>query len=250
MGSGYPQEEAFSEARAVFATTHWSVVLAARDGSLSTTGTALETLCRTYWSPVYAFIRRDGHSPEDAEDLTQEFFRKLLERKYLRHLVHQEGKFRSFLLKFAQHFLSDERDRVRAQKRGGGREIISFDALTPEERARLEPSDALTPERAFEQQYVHSLVRQAQVKLRSEYVAGGKEALYEILKGIEPGERGARSYAEIAAHLHTTETAIKVAVHRLRQRHRELLRAEIAQTVATPIELEQETQYLASVLGR
>jgi len=249
MNSPAGNNQRDSQTRAVFASTHWSVVQAAVDGSTSQVGAAMEKLCQTYWPPIYAFIRRQGHGPDDAQDLTQEFFFRLVEKEHLNHLVHREGKFRSFLLKFVQHFLADQRDKVRAQKRGGGRGPVSLDMMSPEERARFEPADELTPERAFEQQWARTLVRRAQERLCAEYLATGKAGLFDRLKDVQPGERGADGYARIAVELNMTEGAVKVAVHRMRLRHRELLRAEIAETVATPGDLEDEVRYLISVLG-
>ena len=234
---------------AVFATTHWSVVLAARDGETSQATEALEQLCRAYWYPLYAFVRRQGHSPEEAQDLTQEFFARLLEKDYLSHLTHREGRFRSFLLKFLQHFLANERHKIRAQKRGGGHAHISLDELNAEQRYRLEPPDADSPERAFERHWARTLIQRSLARLREDYDARGKAELFERLKDFHPGERGAVSYAELGAQLGLSEGAVKVAVHRLRQRHRELLREEIKQTVTTAAELEDEVRHLIGLFS-
>lgn len=233
----------------IFATTHWSVVLAAGDSALPGAREALEKLCRTYWYPLYAFVRRQGHSPEDAQDLTQEFFARLLEKDYLKRLIHREGKFRSFLLKLLQHFLLNEWHKVRAQKRGGGRALFSLDGLDAEQRYRLEPPDADSPERAFERRWARTLIERSLARLRDDYAAGGKAELFERLKDYQPGEHGAVSYAELGAQLGLSEGAVKVAVHRLRQRHRELLREEIAQTVASDAELVEEVRHLIGLFG-
>ena len=234
----------------VFATTHWSVVLAAKrsDGLLG--DAALERLCRTYWPPLYAYIRREGYSAEDAQDLTQEFFAHLLARDYLQHLRHQEGKFRSFLLTFLKHFLADERDRAGAQKRGGGKNFISLDDTSAEERHLDEPANALSPDLLFERRWAQAVMERASGRLREEYEAGGKAALFEELKDLQPGEHGAASYAEIGARLGLATGTIGSAVHRLRKRHREILREEIAQTVARPEEIDEEIRNLLAVVSR
>jgi RNA polymerase sigma-70 factor (ECF subfamily) len=234
---------------AVFATTHWSVVLAAREAHSSQAATALETLCRTYWPPLYAFIRREGHGVEDAQDLTQEFFARLVEKDWLNHLHHQRGKFRSFLLTFLKHFLSDERDRARAQKRGGGQPMISLDQFEGEERDGLGPVDTLTADQVFERRWAHAVLHQAVERLRDEYVRAGQSVLFDHLKDLEPGERGARSHAELGAQWGMTEAAVKSAVHRMRRRHQELLREDIAHTVGDPAEIQEEIRHLLDVLA-
>ena len=165
-----------------FNTTHWSVVLAAREKDEPAAGQALEKLCRTYWPPLYAFIRREGHNHADAQDLTQAFFAHLLERDFLTRLEDQRGKFRSFLLAFLKHFLSDQRDRARAQKRGGAMTLISLDEFAAEDGYPLEPADRLTPDQVFERRWAQTVMAQALARLRDEYRAKGKEALYEQLK--------------------------------------------------------------------
>lgn len=241
-----PRSQAPESGPRVFATTHWSVVMAARDeGSDS----ALETLCRTYWPPIYAFIRRQGHPMAEAEDLTQEFFARLLERDFLQHLRHREGRFRSFLLTFLKHFLNDERDRARAAKRGGGRVPVSFDGLDAEERRQIEPAESGTPEWEYECRWVRAVLEQAIRRLGDEYRAKGQEAVFEAVKDLQPGERGQRSYAELAEDLGLTETALKTAVHRLRKRHHEILREEVARTVGHPGEVDAEIRHLLAILG-
>ncbi len=232
-----------------FRTTHWSVVLRARNDPSSKAREALAALCQLYWPPIYAYLRRTGHAPSDAEDLTQGFFVHLFEQDFLGHLQHQNGKFRSFLLVFLKNFLSDVRDKACSQKRGGGQTLISLDELEAEERHALEPSDSLTPEQVFERRWAHRLMERAVARLRAEYAAAGKEALFDELKDLHPGERGARSYVEIGALFGLSETAIKSAVHRLRLRHRDILRSEIANTISGPEEVEDEIRYLIQVLG-
>ena len=233
-----------------FADTHWSVVLAAREEGSSRAADAMEKLCRTYWRPLYAYVRRQGHNPEEAEDLTQEFFAKLLAKDYLQHLQHREGKFRSFLLTFVKRFLSDERDKAGAQKRGGGKSLISLDETSAEETYLNEPRNDLSPDQIFDRRWAQSVMARALSRLRQEYVAGGKGELFDQLKDIQPGEHGESSYAEIGARLGLAVGTVKSAVHRLRRRHREILREEIAQTVARPEEIDEEIRNLLTVLRR
>jgi len=233
-----------------FADTHWSVVLAAKASGSPHAAEAMEKLCRTYRRPLYAYIRREGHNPTDAEDLTQEFFARLLEKDYLQHLRHRDGKFRSFLLTFVKRFLSDQRDRAGAQKRGGGKTFVSLDETSPEEGYLDESMNGLSPDQVFERRWAQTVMDRALSRLREEYVVGGKAALFDQLKEIQPGEHGESSYAEIGARLGLAEGTIKSAVHRLRRRHRELLREEIAQTVARPEEIDEEIRNLLTVLSR
>ena len=233
-----------------FADTHWSVIFAAKEDDSVQAADAMETLCRTYWRPVYAFIRGQGHGQDEAEDLTQEFFTRLLAKNYLRHLHHREGKFRSFLLTFVKCFLSDERDKAGAQKRGGGKTFVSLDDTSAEDRHVGQTQNGLNPERLFERRWAQTLMEQAFHRLRAEYATAGKTALFEQLKDLQPGEHGESSYAGIAARLGLAEGTIKSAVHRLRRRHRELLREEIAQTVTHPEEIDEEIQSLLTVWSR
>ena len=202
-----------------------------------------------YWHPVYAFIRRHGHGTEDCRDLTQEFFHRLLAKDYLQHLRHREGKFRSFLLTFVKRFLSDERDKAGAQKRGGGRSFVSLDETSAEERCLNEAVNGLSPDQMFERRWAQTLMERAFGRLHEEYVADGKAELFEQLKDLQPGEHGESSYASIAARLGLAEGTIKSAVHRLRRRHRELLREEIAQTVGSREDIDEEIQHLIGALG-
>src|SRR5215475_3797716 len=195
-----------SAANRWFTTTHWSVVLAAKRSDSAEASKALEKLCRTYWPPLYTYIRRDGHSPEDAQDLTQEFFARLVEKEYLSHLQDQRGKFRSFLLTLLKHFLSDERAKAGAQKRGGGRAFVSLnDTSAVEADYQIEATHDGNPEELYERQWAKRVLEQALERLRQEYASDGKAALFEQLKDLQPGEHGANSYAEMGAQLGTSE---------------------------------------------
>lgn len=233
-----------------FATTHWSVVLTARDADSPEASEALNELCRAYWSPLYSYIRSQGHGVAEAQDLTQEFFARLLERDYLARLDRQRGKFRSFLLGFVKHFLSEQRERARAQKRGGGRVLLSLDAGEGEEGYLSEPADELTPEQIFERRWVQTLIQRAFDRLAAEYATADRSALFEALKDFQPRQPGSLTFAQIGARLGTTEAAVKSAMQRMRQRHRELLRAEIAQTVTSAQEVEEEVRHMRQVLNR
>ena len=230
-----------------FATTHWSMVVSAGCSPSPEAGRALATLCENYWFPLYAFVRRAGHSAEDARDLTQEFFARLLAQRFLTKVDRRKGKFRSFLLAALKHFLADEWDHAHAQKRGGTQTVISFDGLDAETRYRLEPAQGLTPEKMFEKQWALSLLEQVLSRLDAEMAADGKVALFEALKDALTGVRST-TYAAIGAELGMTEGAVKVAAHRLRRRYRDLLRKEIGQTVASSDEIGDEIRYLLSCL--
>jgi RNA polymerase sigma factor (sigma-70 family) len=232
-----------------FATTHWSVVLAAGDSGSGSSREAMERLCRTYWFPLYTYLRRRGCDVHEAEDCTQAFFAALLQRHGLQRADPHQGKFRSFLLACLNHFLADERDRAGAQKRGGGTEIISLDIEDAETRYRLEPAHDLTPEKLFEKSWALTILNNAMAKLKSEYAERGRQALFEALKPHLPAGRGPTSYKEVANRLGMTEAAVKVAVHRLRDRYRQLVREEIAQTVSTPQQVEEEIRDLFASLA-
>lgn len=232
----------FSNAR--FTTTNWSVVLRARDADTQSAEEALEKLCRTYWQPLYAFIRRDGYSAADAQDMTQEFLSRLVHKGWLEHLQHQRGRFRSFLLKFLKHFLSDQRDHANAQKRGGGNEIVSFDAYEDEERLFIQGSGGYTPEQLFDRRLAQRIMEVALETLRSEYVARNKAAIFEHVKDLQPGSHGQRTYAEIGIELGLSEQAMKSEVFRFRRRYSEILREEIARTVADPQAVDEEIRHL------
>lgn len=234
---------------AQFATTHWSVVVAAGGPDLPQRTEALEQLCRSYWYPLYAYVRRRGFGPEDAQDLTQEFFARLLKKNYPAQADRAKGKFRSFLLLTLNHFLADEFDRASTRKRGGGQTFISLDQDEAEGRYRREPADDLSPEKLFERRWAQSILENALKRLREEYGADSPPETYAVLKGFEPGEQLTLSYGEAAARLGLSESALKSKIHRLRQRHRELVREEIAQTVCTSTEVDEELRHLLAVLS-
>ncbi|MBL9140000.1 MAG: RNA polymerase sigma factor [Verrucomicrobiales bacterium] len=237
-------------AGAGFHTTHWSVVLAVRDQNNPLAHQALSALCEAYWYPLYAFVRRQGKSPGDAEDLTQSFFARLLEKKVLDTVNPEGGRFRSFLLSSLKNFLANEWDRVKAQKRGGDKVILSLDEELAESRYEVEPADSATPESLFEKRWAMTLLDQVLVQLRREFVAGEKadhfDALKAFLSSPDPKEC---SYAEAAGRTGLKEATVRVAVHRLRRRYGELLRAEIANTVASPDDVEDELRHLVRVLA-
>jgi RNA polymerase sigma-70 factor (ECF subfamily) len=224
-------------------------VLAAGHSSAPGASGALEKLCGTYWYPVYAYVRRRGHGMHDAQDLTQGFFAHLLQRQAFRGVVPGRAKFRSFLLASLNHFLDDERDRQRAQKRGGGQPILSFDAPEAEQRYRIEPVDAETPERLFERRWAITVLDGAMARLEQEFVAAGKGPLFETLREFIVEGAAGRPYAQVAVPLGMTEEAVKKAVQRLRRRYGQAIREEIAHTVATASEIEAELRDLWSVLG-
>jgi len=216
-----------------FGRTHWSVVVAARGEDSPDAQAALEKLCRNYWLPIYAFVRRQGHSPHDAQDLTQEFFARLLGKNFLSGVDRSKGKFRSFLLGAVKHFLANEWDRARAQKRGGANVLLPIDAASAETTCWIEPTDNSSADKIFERRWAMALLDQVLRRLREEYVRLGKEELFEQLKPVLTETSRTVRYADIAVRLGSSEGAVKVAVHRLRQCYRALLRAEIAETVAS-----------------
>ena len=233
----------------VFATTHWSVVLAASPCDSPQAREALEKLCRTYWYPLYAYVRREGHSPDDAQDLTQEFFARLLARDSLAQVGPQKGKFRSFLLASLRHFLSDQRSLARAAKRGGGAQVLSLDAMEAEGRYRLEAAERLDAEKIYERRWAMTLLEQALQRLREESAAAGKTVLFERLRTLVAGESDV-TCARVAAELGLTESAVKSSLHRLRQRYCALVREEIAHTLADPTDIEAEIRYLFAVMSQ
>jgi RNA polymerase sigma-70 factor (ECF subfamily) len=230
-----------------FATTHWSVVLEAQ-GESPAAEEALEKLCRIYWRPIYSFVRRQGVGSEEAEDLTQGFFTLLLERRDLNAVRKEKGRLRSYLLVSLKHFLADERRRAMAIKRGKGQRLIPLEELRANERADMEPVDRLTAERIYELRWASTLLEQVLRRLKDEYGAAGNAALFDSLKQLLPDEPGAPSQADVAAQLGMTENAVRQAFHRFRQRYQSLLREEIAHTVATPSDIEDELRHLISVL--
>jgi DNA-directed RNA polymerase specialized sigma24 family protein len=231
----------------VFATTHWSVVLAAGDSNSPQAAKALEVLCREYWYPLYAYVRRQGYSPENGQDLTQEFFARLLAKDYLAAVHPEKGKFRWFLLSAVKRFLNNELQRALAEKRGGRAFHVPFDGEKAEDRYRLEAADHLTPDKLYDRAWAVNLIETANRSLEEEYLLEGKAELFEQLKVFLSGDRMNQTYADIGARLQMTEGAVKVAVHRLRHRYRDVLREQIAQTVTTRTEIEQELQDLLAV---
>ncbi len=231
-----------------FATTRWSIVLAAGRDSSPEAKTALATLCETYWFPLYAFVRRQGYDAQDAQDLTQGFLTRLLEKKDLRDVQRERGKFRSFLLASMKHFLLNEWDRTQAQKRGGGQRMLSVDFDEAERRLRLEPSHEQTPEVIFEKQWALTLLDRVRAVLREEFVRSHKAEQFDRLHVYLTGEKSALTYAEVAAELRISEAAVKMAVSRLRRRFHDRLRKEIVQTVATQDEVDDEIRALIDAL--
>jgi RNA polymerase sigma-70 factor (ECF subfamily) len=225
------------------------VVLTASDQAGPQGNEALETLCRTYWYPLYAYVRREGYRPHDAEDLIQGFFARFLERRYLDDVDRSKGRFRSFLLGCLKHFLSHEREKARALKRGGRYRFVPLDQDSAETRWLQEPADALSADRLFERRWAMTVLELVLERLRKSYAAGGKAKAFDALKETLTGSRRTIPYAELAPRLGMSEAAVKVAVYRLRQKYRELLRAEIANTVADPREVDAELRHLFAALA-
>jgi len=232
-----------------FATTRWSVILAAGDSASTQHEPALDTLCQTYWFPLYAYLRRRGYDTHQAEDYTQGFFAGILERKGLKRADPKCGKFRSFLLASLKNFLADEWDRARAQKRGGDKKVLSLDFDAAASRYDLEPVDRLSPEKLFERSWALTVLTKAMDRLKAESAASDKQRLFDCLKVYLTAEKDAGSYRDVAGELNMTEGAVKVAVHRLRRRYRELVRDEIAQTVTTEAQVDEEIRDLFAALA-
>src|SRR2546428_10526710 len=240
MSPADENEKPALDKRQWFATTHWSVVLTAGQCASPQAAEALEKLCRTYWYPLYAYVRRHGHSPHDAQDLTQGFFARLLEKNWVGVADRERGKFRSFLLSLLNHYLGDERDRANAAKRGGGKVLISLDEQTAENLLSQEPASCLSLEREFEKRWAAALLQQAMMRLREEFETTGKGRTFDQLKLFLEGEASSGDYAAMAAGLGMSANAIAVSVHRLRQRYRELVRLGVGHTVASPNAVEDE----------
>ena len=232
---------------AAFTTTHWSVVLEAQ-GESPAAHEALEKLCRTYWRPIYAFLRRQGVSPEEAEDITQGFFAQLLERRKFSAVRKEKGRLRSFLLGALKYFLADEQRRAMAIKRGEGQRLIPLEELRADKRIETEPADPMTAEMIYERRWALTVLEQVLDRLKNEYRTAGNAALFDSLKQLLPDEPGSPSQAEIAAQLGMTENALRQAFYRFRQRYQSLLREEIAHTVATPGDIEDELRHLIAVI--
>ena len=234
--------------RSQFPTTRWTLVVAAGDPHRKEAHAALVSLCETYWYPLYAYLRRRGYAVDQAQDLTQEFFVRMLEGRYLARADPEKGRFRSFILTSLKFFVADEADRHRAHKRGGGT-IMPLEFSSGEDRYQREPAHDETPERIFERRWALSVLDRVVEKLRDEFVQHGRPEHFERLKVSLLGQSDA-PYAALAREMNTSEAALKVAIHRLRKRYRELFRREIADTVADPAEVESELRYLAEVLTK
>jgi RNA polymerase sigma-70 factor (ECF subfamily) len=233
---------------AIFATTHWSVVLAAGQSTDARASEALEKLCRAYWYPLYAYVRRRGYDVQSAEDLVQGFFARLLEKNSLAGLEPLGGKFRSYLLVAMNRFLANEHERAAAAKRGGGRTVVSLDDESAEAEYRLERAPDLSPEELYDQRWALAVMEQAMTRLREEFTAGAMKRQFDRLHRFLSQQAGEGEYAAAATELEMTPNAVAVAVHRLRQRYRELVRAEIANTVSAASEIDEELRYLLSLV--
>lgn len=233
-----------------FATTHWTLVLSAGDLSRPDARDALAELCRIYWYPLYAFLRRQGHDAEEAQDLTQGFFARLVEKDYLKGVDQGRGRFRTFLLAALKHFTSNERDRLRALKRGGGIRLVSFEFDTAEGMYAAEPRDDTTPETLFNRRWALAMLERAMTRVKAQYTASRQTDLFARLEPYLVGDSGLPAYAETAAGLAMTEGAVRVAIHRLRRRLRTALLAEIAATVVDERDIDEELRHLALVLAR
>jgi RNA polymerase sigma factor (sigma-70 family) len=232
-----------------FVTTQWSKVLMAGQGDSPAATDALAGLCRTYWYPLYVYVGRQGRSPQDAQDLTQEFFARLLEKRLVALADPERGRFRTFLLTALKHFLANEWEKAHAVRRGGRCTFLSLEQEQAAERFLAEPADDVSPEKAYEQRWAAALLEAVLQHLRQEAEAGNRAMLFEKLKDYLWGEAGAATYASIASELGLSETAVKVAAHRLRQRFREVLRAEIARTVSREEEIDDELRHLFSIVS-
>jgi len=232
---------------AAFATTHWSVVLEAQ-GESPAAQEALEKLCRAYWRPIYTFVRRQGIGPTDAEDLTQGFFASLLEHRNLNAVRKEQGRLRSYLLGALKYFVGEERRRTMAIKRGKGQRLIPLEEFRASERAGLEPADAVTPELLYERRWASTVLERVLNLLKDEYQSAGNTVLFDSLKQLLAGEPDSPPQKDIAAQLDMTENAVRQALYRFRQRYQSLLREEIAHTVATPGDIEDELRHLITVI--
>ena len=247
--SSEPNANSPAAAPAQFATTHWSVVLAASGNASVSTEAALATLCQAYWFPLYAHVRRRGNDPESARDLTQGFFSELLAKDSIARADRERGRFRTFLLAALDHFLHHQHRDAQALKRGGGREFISWDAQDAEQRYALEPVDNRSPDREFDRRWALATLEKVRHQLRNEFLLAGKSELFNALRPHLSGELETLPYAQIATQLNMTVVAVKVTVHRLRQRYGELLRQEVAQTLADPSGVEEEIRQLIAALS-
>jgi RNA polymerase sigma-70 factor (ECF subfamily) len=242
--------ESAEESAKQFHTTHWSVVLAAGDAQSHQAFMALSRLCQIYWFPVYAFIRKRGHSPQEAQDFTQEFFACFLEKNYVAKAVRDRGRFRAFLMTSVENFLHNQHDRALAQKRGGGQKLLSLDYEGAEERYQIDPVEPTDPAKTFEQQWAATLLDTVLNRLRDEFSAEGRGGLFEDLQAHLWADAGSIPYPQLAEKFGLKAGNVKTIAHRLRQRYRELLREEIAQTVAKPGEVDDEIRYLMRIVSQ
>jgi len=235
--------------RQSFDTTHWSVVLGAADTSAPGAQAALESLCRTYWYPLYTYVRRQGRTQEDSQDLTQEFFARFLQRKSFQQADRERGRFRSFLLTSLKHFLVNEWERANTQKRGGGRPLLPVDTVAAESLYSQELSHDLSADRIYEHAWAMAMLTRVRERLQRDYEAEGKAERFTRLEEFLPGQKGELTYAEAARLLGVAEGTVKSDVNRLKKRYRDLLRAEIAHTVSSPDEINDELRHLITVIG-
>jgi RNA polymerase sigma-70 factor (ECF subfamily) len=247
-----PESEGLAQTppQTLFLTTHWSVVLAAKDKTSPDCALALESLCQTYWYPLYAFVRGSRYSPQDAQDLTQGFFLCLLAKDFLRLVDPEKGRFRTFLKMALKRFLTHEWERIHAEKRGGGRVCLSFDTTMAEQRFLAEQVDGLAPDQAYDRHWAFTLLREATARLQKEYTEANKLTELQELKPYLTAERGCIPYGQIASAVRTTEGAARVAIHRLRKRFRGLFREVIAETVSDAEDVEEEMRYVISMLSQ
>jgi len=232
-----------------FPSTRWSLVLTAAQGPPTAAHTALATLCQNYWYPLYAYIRRRGFSPHDAEDLTQEFFNRVIEDKLFARADREKGKFRTFLLTCLTRFLAKEHDKTRAEKRGGKSQIVSLNVDAAEHQYQFEPVDTLTPEVLFDRAWALAVLENGRIRLHKEFSEAGKQAVFERLQYVLQGSKDAQGFKGVAEALGKSEAAIKMEAARMRTRYRSLVKAEVIETVADPRDAEQELRYLLQILS-
>ncbi len=236
------------ESHAAFGTTHWSVVLAAGESPSPDSQRALEQLCRAYWFPLYAYLRRRGHPSQDAQDLVQDFFAHLIERRAFREVTPDHGRFRSFLRVCLNHLVADAADRERARKRGGGGVRLSLDAEHADQLYQLEAKNQLSADQLFDRRWAIAVLDQALERLRAEQVSAGKESTFARLRPFITDTAEAGDYEPVAAQLKQSPNAVAVAVSRLRSRYRELVRLEVAATVGNPSEVDAEMRHLLAAM--
>jgi RNA polymerase sigma factor (sigma-70 family) len=250
MVSERSEDESLLVGEGRFAATHWSVVLAAASEDSQEAATALETLCRQYWYPLYAFVQRLGHAPADAEDIVQSFFSNLLEKRSLQHADPLRGRFRTFLLASLKHFMTNEWQRQRTAKRGGGVPAFSLDQLGPEELYAREIAHSLTPEQLYDRAWALSVLARVRTRLRDDYAGRGQAERFRLLESFLPGETSELTYAEAGRQLGLSEGSVKAEVHRLKRRYRAFLRAAVMPTVARLEDVDEELRELMGALSQ